>query len=407
MTEARKRFLALYDFEKVAECENYISLAYWRKGELIEAETWIEASLFHNFPDSNQTRLYSFIIRYLIFFQLNKYEENLRHLKSVENVFKRYGTDRLKGDFFNHYGLNLRKVNKDCEALEKYLLARKYFLKADHQIYLAVVENNLANIYRANRDFARAHEAIDNSEKIFKKINDRTREGFSLDTKASIYCDEQKYPQALETVEKAIAILRRSENLDYLTETILSKAKILLYLDDFTNALVCLAEAIELARTKISEARAADLAKQFEAAMEEKNSPKVSQTFEEKEFVKDNPGTNLELVLHPSISHYEEFQGVWIKNSHLESFGLRKGSLAVVIKDNIKRGDLIAIVEIDSEAVICGFYDTDFGIVCLEGVGDEPQLFNEDEIRILGKIVGVGITQKDAGGRIIVEPLRL
>ena len=39
LTEAHNRFLDIYDIEKLAECENYMSLAYWRSGELVEAET--------------------------------------------------------------------------------------------------------------------------------------------------------------------------------------------------------------------------------------------------------------------------------------------------------------------------------------------------------------------------------
>ena len=54
LTEARNRFLDIYNVEKIAECENYLALAYWRTGELVEAETWIEESLSHNLPNSNQ-----------------------------------------------------------------------------------------------------------------------------------------------------------------------------------------------------------------------------------------------------------------------------------------------------------------------------------------------------------------
>lgn len=38
LTEARNRFLDIYDVEKIAECENYLALAYTRTGELVEAE---------------------------------------------------------------------------------------------------------------------------------------------------------------------------------------------------------------------------------------------------------------------------------------------------------------------------------------------------------------------------------
>ena len=141
----------------------------------------------------------------------------------------------------------------------------------------------------------------------------------------------------------------------------------------------------------------------FEAALKEKQSPTTKQNIPEKQL----GGENLELILHASISHYQEFQGIWIKNSHLEKFGLQKGSLAVVTKNNIKRGDLVAIQEIATDSVMCGFYDSDFGVVCLEIVDGEPKLFDENEIEILGKIIGVGNSHKDSKGKIIVEPINL
>ena len=197
--------------------------------------------------------------------------------------------------------------------------------------------------------------------------------------------------------------MSRSENADYLVETYLSKAKILLYLDDLTKAFLCLSDAVQLAKTKISEERAESLVKEFEVILQEKNAPVISIAFKEKE----SSGEKLELVLHPSIAHYQDFQGIWIKNSHLENFGLRKGSLAVVTKDTIKRGDLVAIHEIATDSVMCGIYDSDFGFVCLEIVGGEPKLFNENEIEILGKIIGVGISEKNSKGKMNVEPLNL
>src|SRR5215203_2331065 len=48
LDEARNRFLDIYNIEKIAECENYLALAYWRTGELNEAQAFIEQALLHN-----------------------------------------------------------------------------------------------------------------------------------------------------------------------------------------------------------------------------------------------------------------------------------------------------------------------------------------------------------------------
>jgi tetratricopeptide (TPR) repeat protein len=403
LTEARNRFLNLYDTGKIAECESHIALAYWRTGELVEAETWIEEALHHDLPVSSQTRLYAYAIRCLIYFQLNKIEENLEFFSTFENDFLNYAGDSLKGDFYNHYGLNLRRKNRRSEALDKYHLAKDYYQKAGHQIYLGAVENNIAYLFKSEGKFGAAHEAIDRSTKIFKQIKDRTREGFSLDTKAAIYCDEGKYGEALTVIDKALGILRKSENAAYLAETCLTKSKVLLHLDDFSAAFLSLTDAVQVARTRISEEAAKNLIKEFEKLLREKNSPSISDTYVEKAA----GDQNLRLVLPPSLSHYRDFQGVWIKNSYLENFGLDKGSLAVVTKDSIARGDLIAVMEVSTESVLCGFYDAEFGIVCLEGIGSEPLLFDENEIKILGKIIGVCRSEKSADGQMTVEPIKL
>jgi tetratricopeptide (TPR) repeat protein len=300
--------------------------------------------------------------------------------------------------------LALRKLGKTDQALKYYEAARGYHQKSGHKIYLGTIENNQAYLYKSQHDFKEAHQAIDNAIQIFKNVKDRTREGFSLDSKANIYFDEQKYAEALEVINKAIGILTKSENAEYLVETYLSKSKILLYKEDLTAAFLCLSDAVQIAKSKISEEKAKNLVKEFEALLKEKTAPVLSQTISETE---SRTGEKIELVLHPTIAHYQDFQGVWIKNSHLENFGLQKGSLAVVTKAELKRGDLVAISEIATDSVLCGFYDSDFGLVCLEGIDEEPRLFDEKDIEILGKIVGVGLSDRNSKGKIQVNPINL
>ena len=116
---------------------------------------------------------------------------------------------------------------------------------------------------------------------------------------------------------------------------------------------------------------------------------------------------DFELILPQSIAHYSDYRGIWINNTRLESIGLVKGSLAIVVKANVDRGDLIAVTEVESGEVSCGFYDADFGIVCLEGTEGEPQIFNEAEVRILGKIVGFSNSGLNDDGKMVVKSLDL
>ena len=287
LTEARNRFLKIYNVEKIAECENYLARAYWQTGEFAEAEIWIEESLSHNLPNSNLTRLYSYIIESKIDFANSRYEKILQNFANLENDFLTYADNCLKGDFYNHYGLALRNIGKTLETIEKYKLARHFFQKSGHQIYLGLIVNNTAYLYKSENRFSEAHEAIDNAVKIFKRIKDRTREGFSLDTKAQIYFAEGKYKEALKTGDKAIAILTKSENKAYLVESYMTKAKTLIYLeDDIAAATLCLAEAIQLARINISEKPPKIWSENLKKPVRKKTHPKLKKTLKKKRTLK-------------------------------------------------------------------------------------------------------------------------
>lgn len=402
LTEARHRFLDIYDLEKIAECENYLALAYWRAGELNEAESWVEEALSYNLSNSSQIRIYSYLIKSLILLSAKRNEEVIVLLKKFEEDFRLFGDAFLNGGFCTNLGLALKNIGNTSETLKYFELARYYHQKSRHQIYLGTVENNLAQLYKAERKFIKAHEAIDNAVKIFRQIKDRTREGFSLDTKAQIYFAEGKYAEALKTIETAIKILKRGENAAYLAETYLTKSKILIFLDDFSAATFSLFDGVQIARSQISEESAKKMIEEFEKTLQEKNSPKPVETVAELK----TSSENLELVVPSEIAHYSEFQGIWIKNTHLESLGLKKDSLAIIARETVQRGDLAAVIEIENEEVSCGFYDADFGIVSLEGINSEPQLFDEGSVKILGKIVGVCNSGKNSDGKMIIEPMK-
>ncbi len=403
LTEAYNRFQDIYNVEKIVECANYLALAYWRMGALVEAETWIAEALSYNLPNSNKIRLYSHIIKSMIFLLSKRYEEVCLNLIELKNDFINFADNFLKGSFYNNYGLALKNLGNIDKALPVLESGRDYYLKSGNKFHYGLAENNLAQFYKTRNKFAEAHQAINNATKIFKKMKDRTREGFSLDTKAQIYFSEKKYSEALKIIEKSLAILSKGENAAYLVETYLTKAKILIYLDNFSAAILCLSDAVQLAKIQISENAALNLVKEFEVTLEEKNSQPAEENSARDKF----DAENLQFVLPPSMAHCQEIQVIRIQNTHLEAIGLKKGSLAVAVNEKVNRGDLTAICETETDLVSCGFYDSEFGIICLDGINSEPQLFDEEKVKILGKIVGVCSSETDADGKMIVEPIYL
>lgn len=399
LTYARNLFLEIYEVEKISECENYLALSYWRTGEVNEAKSWLEESFSRNLPESSDTRIYSFIIKALVELSLNQPQKILKTLGKIEDVILQSPDDCLKGAYYNQIGIAWDILENVPKALNNLELARDFYKKADHQIYTGVVCNDLALLYKTAFDFEKAHEMIDISTSIFQNIQDRTREGFSFDTKSQIFLSENKYEEALTAIENAISTLDKGENKSYVVESFKTKIKILISMNKLSAATFCLIEAVEVAKTKISEEKANNLVEVYENYLRDNfiNSNAKSNT---------NPNLdNLELILPSPLSNFEDIQVIWINNSHLEEVGLLKNSLAVIVPTNdVKRGDLIALEETENQNVNCGFYDNEFGIVCLEGYDGEPLLFDEEKIRIIGKIVGVA-NDKTSDGKLIVEPI--
>ena len=250
LTKARSAFLEIYQPEKIAECENYIALAYWRTGEINEAESWIEEAQSHELAETCDTRLYSHVIRNLILLSQKKFAEICENFSVLHRTFLENADSFLSGNFYMNFAIAARNIGNIATSLNALCQARDFFARAGNKVQTAMAENNLCYLYKSERKFVEAHAAIDRATDLFRQVGYRTREGFSLDSKALAFFDEGRYEEALETVEQGIAILRKSENFGYLTETIATKAKIQLFSSDFSTATLTLLEAVELAKIR-------------------------------------------------------------------------------------------------------------------------------------------------------------
>jgi len=400
LTNAMELFSTLGEIERVAECQNFISLAYWRTGEYREAETWVEQAFLHDLPSTNDVRLYSHIIRSLILLSQRKHEKNVRYCLPLEETFRMHADAFLNGSLFSNLGISLKDLGRTAEALAYLDLAGAFHERSRHRPYLGTVKNNQALLYKDVGRFRMAHFSVDKAISIYKKISDKAREGSSLETKAQIYQAEGKLERALTTIERSIRVLRKSENLAYLAESLMTQAKIFLTQDNFADAILTLIEAIDLTRNQAGDKAARELIAEFEIALFAVRSEAPTASTEPQP-----RGGDVELLIPPSIAGHHEFKGVWVHNSYLDCIGVAQGSLALVAKEPLKRGDPGAVMHLESGEVSCGFYDADFGIVCLSGNDGEPMLFDQENIAVLGKIVGVCNSGKNDEGKMVVEPI--
>jgi tetratricopeptide (TPR) repeat protein len=394
ITAARTHFVEIGSAEKIAECENYIALAYWRGYEYPEALTWVETALSHPLSVSSPTRLHSLMITSMILHDAKRYVENVEHSLSVEQEMRDHGDAFLNGSLCSNLALSFKNLGESAHAMKYLTLARHFHERSGHKPYLGTIQNNLAQLHKEERRFKLAHESADSAIKIYRLIKDRAREASTLDTKAQIYIAERRFAEAEKVATESIAMLGGLKNSAMMTESLMTRATARLRAENLSEALDDLIEAVNITKQQNGETSARSLIDSF---AEELRKAAVIEMPESTVETGD-----MELVLPPSLAHYPDYKGIWINTGHLERFGIAQGSLAVVTPIEVCRGDLVAVSENESGAVSCGTYDFEFGIVCLDRGDDEPLLFDENEIQILGKIIGYCI---DTGGEMKVQAL--
>jgi tetratricopeptide (TPR) repeat protein len=404
LTKARAKFIELYKPEKIAECENYLSLTYWRRGEIKEANVWIEESLSHKLNNHDNTRLYSHIIKTLNLLAESKYNEVIIYLESICSNFES-ADYLLRGCYCTNLSLAYKNINKLDASLRHLNFARFCHQKSKHLSYLASVENNLAQLYKLRGEFPKAFESVENAIELYTSINNARWKANAIDTKAQIFIAKEDFESAVRFADDAIAILNFGDNAGILSEMYLTKATALISMGNIAEAVLSMSEAIQLAKIT-GESQAKRIAESFELVWLSKFPPKIKKLYSELEKTLTNEN-DIELDLPPEISPNQEFFGVWIKNNNFERFGLKKGYLAIVIGTEIKKGDLVAVSDKDTDLVSIGFFEKEFGLIGLENPTSEPDLFNEQQIEIMGKVVGYCEPKVNANGRYSVKPILL
>jgi tetratricopeptide (TPR) repeat protein len=401
LTKALAEFIDLGDEEKAAECENYIALSYFRHGEMNEAGLWLESSFARPIPKLSEPRIAWYGIVSLIHVERHRFLEAIELLRPVENDFIEFGDSYFLGIYYGNIGIALKDLKQFNEALASLERSRFYYQRCGHRIYLGATENNLALLYRDLSEFPKAHSVIDSAVRTFRKAKDKTRTGYALDTKANIYLSQCDLENALSTIDRAIDILKRGENAAYSVESLLTRAKILLNLDRFADGTMSLLEAVDIQRVKVDEGAARQLIDEFEVEWKRLHASKgLSKA------VVSTGSEEMQLLLPQSLSGHGSYSAVRISNAHLGRYGLLPGMLAVVVDEEVSRGDLVAIEDLTDNSVKCGLFDSDFGLVCLERGDAEPELFDEGSVRVLGKIVGVADnTRQTANGEVVVHAL--
>lgn len=401
LTSTLSAFDRLRVEEKCAECENHIALTYSRTGEYSEARVWLDAAMNRRLDPTNIHRLATVAYGMLVDLNEQKFASLLSTYKQYEPTFRRWADDWIGSSFYTNAGVALGETGASDEALVCFQMAAERAERQKNRPHLASIQNEFAHIYMSMGRYEIAHLYVDKGVEIYREIGDHSREGMLLDTKAAISLADGNFAAALKTIERAIFILKDGENKAFLAEAYATEAKILIWLDNVSGAIMALFEATKLAEMYVGREFSRMLVTQFEAELVKKNGGK--QPGERRSHGLE--AAALELALPPQLASYSRYQGIRINNDHLHCVGIRSGSLVIAAETpKIERGDLVAISEIESGEISCGFYDLDFGVMCLESCDLEPRLFDPDQVTIIGKVIGIA-GEADGMGVRTVTPL--
>ena len=272
LIEAKQKFIQLGLEIKIAECENYLALTYERIGDVKNARVFLEKAFALNVPLNHLTRLYSHIIDSLLNLAEEKYEVIIQSSIMLENLFQDCPNKTYQGCFYNNYGLALKNLGKTDEALDKFLTARLFFYEVEHHHYCGLLENNIARLYTVSGQYKEAHSFAVKAENTFKLVGDFCRQGYSLDTRATIFLAEGNYKKALEFAEKGIKFLQNVENLGFLINTYKTKIKTLIHLDQTYKALDAFTKAKQIAQ-QLDPETAADFVAEIEPLLIKHSQP--------------------------------------------------------------------------------------------------------------------------------------
>lgn len=383
--------------EKAVECENHIALTYSRTGEYQESRTWLEAAASRRIDPTSIHRLATIMYGMLINLSERSYSPILDTFRRYEDLFRDWADDWVGSSFYVNAGVAFGELDDPENAIRCFEIGSSWAERSSIKPYLASIQNELAHVFMSLGRYEKAHQSVDRGIEIYREIGDESREGMLLDTKAAIYLEQGNFDRALKTVERAINVLKDGENKGFLSEAYATEAKILVWLDDLSGGVSALVEAVQLAKTYVSRDFAKKLTSHFEEAVRKKSAG-------------ESPGKNhshgieegeLRLVLPPSLAAHDRYHGIRINNDHLTCVNVRPGDLVIAVETRIERGDLIAISENESGEISCGFYDLDFGVLCVETCDAEPTLFDRDSVTIIGKIVGIADEPDGNGDRVV------
>lgn len=254
LSESSTVFEELGLTEKVAEARVELGICYWRTGALDEARITFDDALLRLGDLQSEQRLRAILNKALVEQVSSRPYEALRLLSEAEPLFAASSNHRLKGKFHGEFGILLKSIGSSGHSEEYFDRALMQFTAASIELEqigqmrgMAVVENNLGNLFAQLERFEEAHEHIDRALSVATKLNDKGFRALFQDSRARVFLDEGKFEQAEKTASSSVKFLREGDQQSNLATILTTNAVALARLQRTSEALATLNEAIGVA----------------------------------------------------------------------------------------------------------------------------------------------------------------
>ncbi len=233
-----------------AESRGELALCYWREGAFGEARIILQDALDRLADD--EFRIKAQLLLRLVNVEISTYNYQNADalLKQASRLIGRIDSPLLCGKVYFHHALVMRRLAEEDDrrellddSLKYYLISKKYYRKAGHLLYEAMVDNNLGYLLCEMREFGRSHEHLEKALKYFSAVKDNARISLVYDNKARVLLAENKTDEAERDASLAVSLIRQGDEQSSLAEYLTTLGHIRAVRGDHENAKKNLLEA--------------------------------------------------------------------------------------------------------------------------------------------------------------------
>jgi tetratricopeptide (TPR) repeat protein len=261
ISESAALFERLGESNRAATARAEMALCYWREGAYSEARVMLRqaAALIKDDASLKAKTVLRFAV---VETSAGRYSDALQLLTVSAPLFDEV-SHTLRGSFHNELALVLRRLGaaerrQDYvdRAIIEYAAAVYHAEQAQHERYVARIENNLGFLlYKLGRH-AEAHAHLDRAQTIFTRLRDAGSLAQVDETRARVLVAERRYRDAERTLAGAVKTLEQGDESALLAEALTVQGVVWARLWLYEESINVLHRAAELAESAGAQASA-------------------------------------------------------------------------------------------------------------------------------------------------------